>query len=42
MTPEEILSGASQGGVPRPSFLKDEDGDGSVEFVGSGKASCHG
>lgn len=39
MTPEEILAGASQGGVPRPSFLKDDEDDGSVEFVGSGRGS---
>jgi hypothetical protein len=42
MTPEEILSGQSQGGVPRPAFLKDDEGDDTVEFVGSGKDLPHG
>lgn len=34
-TVEEILSGESQGGVPRPSFLRTDEGDGSVQRVGS-------
>lgn len=34
LTAEEILAGATQGGVPRPSFLKDHEDDGSVETVG--------
>lgn len=33
MTAEEILSGKSQGGVPRPSCLKDDEDDGTREFV---------
>jgi hypothetical protein len=37
MTVEEILGGQSQGGVPRPAFLKDDEDDGSVEFVGKGR-----
>jgi len=32
-TTEEILSGQSQAGVPRPAFLKDDDADGSVESL---------
>ncbi|WP_066723545.1 hypothetical protein [Sphingomonas pituitosa] len=36
MTPEEILAGQSQAGVPRPSFLKDHDDDGSVQSLVSG------
>ncbi len=31
MTAAEILAGASQGGVPRPGFLRDHDDDGSVQ-----------
>lgn len=31
MTVEEILSGQSQAGVPRPSCLRDDDDDGTVE-----------
>jgi hypothetical protein len=33
MTVEEILAGESQAGVPRPSFLKDHEDDGTVEVV---------
>ena len=33
MTVEEILGGQSQAGVPRPSFLKDHDDDGTVDVV---------
>ncbi len=33
MTPEEILSGQSQAGVPRPSFLKDHEDDGTVHSL---------
>jgi hypothetical protein len=34
MTPEEILAGQTQAGVPRPAFLSDHEDDGSVERVG--------
>ncbi len=33
MTADEILAGQSQAGVPRPSFLKDHDDDGSVQSL---------
>jgi hypothetical protein len=31
MTVEEILSGQSQAGIPRPSCLQDDEDDGTVE-----------
>ncbi len=34
MTAEEILAGATQAGVPRPDFLRDDEEDGTVETVG--------
>lgn len=34
MTVEEILAGETQAGVPRPSFLKDHEDDGTVERAG--------
>jgi len=34
MTAEEILAGETQAGVPRPSFLKDDEDDGTVQRVG--------
>ncbi len=41
MTPEEILAGATQGGIPRPAFLTDHEDDGTVETVSraAGEAS---
>lgn len=33
MTPEEILAGQSQAGVPRPAFLRDAEDDGTVERI---------
>lgn len=33
MTVDEILSGETQAGVPRPSFLKEHEDDGSVQRV---------
>ena len=33
MTADEILSGGTQAGVPRPTFLSDHDDDGTVDFV---------
>lgn len=33
MTAEEILSGESQMGVPRPAFLRDHEDDGTVHVV---------
>jgi hypothetical protein len=33
MTVDEILSGQSQAGVPRPACLRDDEDDGSVEKV---------
>lgn len=33
MTVDEILAGNTQAGVPRPSFLKDHDDDGTVQRV---------
>ncbi|WP_156348478.1 hypothetical protein [Sphingomonas sp. Leaf23] len=37
MTAEEILTGQSQGGVPRPAFLKDHDDDGTVDAIDPGE-----
>lgn len=39
MTPEEILAGQSQAGVPRPAFLKDDEDDGSVHKVPIGRGT---
>ena len=39
MTPEEILAGRSQAGVPRPTFLKDDEDDGSVHKVPIGRGT---
>lgn len=36
MTPEEVLAGQSQGGVPRPAFLTDDEDDGTVHRVQPG------
>jgi hypothetical protein len=33
MTAEEILAGQTQAGVPRPSFLRDHEDDGSVQSL---------
>lgn len=39
MTPEEILAGETQAGVPRPSFLKDGEDDGTVHKVPIGRGA---
>lgn len=39
MTPEEILAGQTQAGVPRPAFLSDHEDDGTVHSVVSGVPS---
>lgn len=39
MTPEEILAGETQAGVPRPAFLSDHEDDGTVHSVLSGAPS---
>lgn len=39
MTPEEILAGQTQAGVPRPAFLSDHEDDGTVQSVVPGVPS---
>ena len=39
MTPEEILAGETQAGVPRPSFLTDDEDDGTVHRVRVGRGA---
>jgi hypothetical protein len=36
MTVDEVLSGQTQGGVPRPAFLKDHEDDGTVQSIEPG------